>query len=401
MFAVLKVLATLTVIVIALNRKVKMGNAMLAGSTILFILSEPTLAKLANAALRTATSHSTWEILFALYFVMCLEYQFRTGGIIDGLMATARSLLRSDRVLLAMMPAFLGFLPSLGGAIFSAPLVESASKPYSLSAETKTAINYWFRHVWEYTNPIFTGMLLASQISGLSLNALISHMAWLTVLSAVIGWLLLISPLKKNRPAGNSDVNSEAGSTSYHFLLLATAPIVANFILVVFLRLPASISMALVVGAMILVLRQSIPDIRAMLLHALDSKLLWGIVGILFFQQILQQSGAINEIALLLNAVSIPPTVVIGIIAFVAGLLTGTSQGFVAIAFPFIAVMAPGDLTLAMISFVMGTAGQMLSPAHMCLLVTLDYFNADFLKTLQPVFILNIIMIMAAYASIL
>lgn len=401
MFAVLKVLATLTVIVIALNRKVKMGNAMLAGSTILFILSEPTLAKLATAALRTATSHSTWEILFALYFVMCLEYQFRTGGIIDGLMATARSLLRSDRVLLAMMPAFLGFLPSLGGAIFSAPLVESASKPYSLSAEMKTAINYWFRHVWEYTNPIFTGMLLASQISGLSLNALISHMAWLTVLSAVIGWLLLISPIKKNRPAGNNDATSEAGSTSYHFLLLATAPIIANFILVVFLKLPASISMALVVGTMILVLRQSLPDIRAMLLHALDSKLLWGIVGILFFQQILQQSGAINEIALLLNAVSIPPTVVIGIIAFVAGLLTGTSQGFVAIAFPFIAVMAPGDLTLAMISFVMGTAGQMLSPAHMCLLVTLDYFNADFLKTLRPVFILNMIMIVAAYASIL
>lgn len=401
MFAVLKVLATLAVIVIALNRKVKMGNAMLAGAAILFILSEPTLAKLANAALRTATNHSTWEILFALYFVMCLEYQFRTGGIIDGLMDTARSLLRSDRVLLAMMPAFLGFLPSLGGAIFSAPLVESASKPYSLSAETKTAINYWFRHIWEYTNPIFTGMLLASQISGLSLNALISHMAWLTVLSASIGWLLFISPLKKNQLSGNTGIVSDSGSTSYHFLLLATAPIIANFILVVFLKMPASISMALVVGAMILVLRQSLTDIRAMLLHALDSKLLWGIVGILFFQQILQQSGAINEIALLLNAVAIPPTVVIGIIAFVAGLLTGTSQGFVAIAFPFIAVMAPGDLTLAMISFVMGTAGQMLSPAHMCLLVTLDYFNADFLKTLRPVFILNIIMIVAAYASIL
>ncbi|WP_312522287.1 DUF401 family protein [Anaerospora sp.] len=401
MFAVLKVLATLAVIVIALNRKVKMGNAMLAGSAILFILSEPTLAKLANAALRTATSHSTWEILFALYFVMCLEYQFRTGGIIDGLMATARSLLRSDRVLLAMMPAFLGFLPSLGGAIFSAPLVESASKPFSLSAETKTAINYWFRHIWEYTNPIFTGMLLASQISGLSLNALISHMAWLTVLSAVIGWLLLISPLKKNQLSGNTVIISDSGSTSYHFLLLATAPIIANFILVVFLKMPASISMALVVGAMILVLRQSLTDIRAMLLHALDSKLLWGIVGILFFQQVLQQSGAINEIALLLNAISIPATVVIGIIAFVAGLLTGTSQGFVAIAFPFIAVMAPGDLTLAMISFVMGTAGQMLSPAHMCLLVTLDYFHADFLKTLRPVFILNVIMIVAAYASIL
>jgi len=31
----------------------------------------------------------------------------------------------------------------------------------------------------------------------------------------------------------------------------------------------------------------------------------------------------------------------------------------------------------------------------------LDYFNADFVKTLRPVFILNTIMIAAAYASIL
>lgn len=401
MLAVLKIAATLAVIVIALNRKVKMGIAMLAGSAILLICSEPSIAKLTTAAWRTAASHSTWEILFALYFVMCLEYQFRTGGIIDGLMAAARSLLKSDRVLLAIMPAFLGFLPSLGGAIFSAPLVESASKPYSLSSETKTTINYWFRHVWEYTNPIFTGMLLASQISGLSLSSLISHMAWLTVLSAVIGWLVLISPLKENLTAANTAGNSAPASTGYHYLLLATAPIIANFILVVFVKLPASVSMAMVVGTMIFVLHQSITDIRAMLVHALDSKLLGGIGGILFFQQILQQSGAINEIALLLHAVAIPPTVVIGIIAFVAGLLTGTSQGFVAIAFPFIAVMAPGDLTLAMISFVMGTAGQMLSPAHMCLLVTLDYFNADFFKTLRPVFVLNVIMIVAAYASIL
>jgi uncharacterized protein len=60
------------------------------------------------------------------------------------------------------MPAFLGFLPSLGGAIFSAPLVEAAGKPYDLSPERKTAINYWFRHVWEYTKSPPPGSLVTT-----------------------------------------------------------------------------------------------------------------------------------------------------------------------------------------------------------------------------------------------
>ena len=135
MFAVLKIFLTLGLIVFLLNRKVKMGNAMLAGSGLLFVLSGLTLQHLGAALKNLVSSYSTWEILFALYFVMCLEHQLRTSGIIDGLMVTSRRLLRSDRILLPLMPAFLGFLPSLGGAIFSAPLVESASKPFNLKAE--------------------------------------------------------------------------------------------------------------------------------------------------------------------------------------------------------------------------------------------------------------------------
>ncbi len=398
MLAVLKVFLTLAIIVFLLNRKIKMGNAMLAGSVFLFLVSGPSLHYLTTAVSATVTSYSTWEILFALYFVMCLEYQLRTSGTIDGLMAACRRLLKSDRILLPLMPAFLGFLPSLGGAIFSAPLVESASKSYNLNAETKTAINYWFRHIWEFTNPIFTGMLLASQLSGIPLSTLISNMAWVTVLSSIIGWLLFIAPLKGKHNTTESPVASKDDTNSgYRYIALATGPILVNFFLVVFLKLPASISMGLVVAIMIFILHQSVSEVRAVLLHALDRKLLWGIVGILFFQNILRQSGAIQDIAALLNSLEVSNAIVIGTIAFVSGLLTGTSQGFVAITFPFILVLAPGDITLAMVCFVLGTAGQMLSPAHLCLLVTLDYFKANFLKTLRPIALLEIVMVAAAY----
>jgi integral membrane protein (TIGR00529 family) len=395
MSSVALVFVTLAVIVFLLNRKVKMGLAMVAGSAIIFFATGPTPAKLWAAVAATATGRATWEIILALYFVMCLEYQLRTGGIIDGMMAAARRLFRSDRFLLVLMPTFLGFLPSLGGAIFSAPLVENAAKPYGLSSEQKTAINYWFRHVWEFTNPIFTGMLLASQLSGVPLGELVSSMLWVTAFALVIGWLALISPLKA--AAGTAHPPAADDGTGRRFLLLAAGPIMANFALVVLFRLSASVSMALVVAAMVLILRQRAADIRAMLAHALDGKMLWGVAGILFFQHILNSAGVIGDITALMDRLAVPATVVVGLVAFLGGLLTGTSQGFVAITFPFIAVLSPGDLNLVMICFVMGEAGHMFSPAHMCLLVTLDYFKADFLRSLRPVFALEALMVTAAY----
>lgn len=396
MIAAAKVLLTLATIVVLLRLKAPIGKAMIGGSLLLFALSGPTPAKLATAVWATLTSSSAWEIMLALYFVMCLEFQLRTSGIIDGLMASARSLLQSDRLLLAIMPAFLGFLPSLGGAIFSAPLVENAARQYQIAAETKAAINYWFRHVLEFTNPIMTGLLLASQISLIALDDLIIKMAWLTGITVLLGWLFLVAPLKP-LPAQPAAVEA-APPAGKKYIALAVGPILANLALVVLVKLQASVSMALVVTAMAALLRQNTAAIKAMLLHAFDRKLLWGVASIMLFQNILRQSGVVGEIGILLNQLSVPPVAAIGIIALLAGMLTGTSQGFVAISFPFIAELAPGDLTLAMISFTMGTAGQMLSPAHLCLILTLDYFKADLLKTLRPVLLMELIVIAAAYA---
>jgi Uncharacterized conserved protein len=395
MYSVVLVCVALAVIVFLLNRKVKLCLAMLAGAAIIFFAADPSPEKLATAVWSTATGYATWEIILALYFVMCLEFQLRTGGIIDGLMAAARRIFRSDRFLLALMPAFLGFLPSLGGAIFSAPLVENAAHPFNLTPEKKTAINYWFRHVWEFSNPIFTGMILASQLSGIPLGALAYNMQWATGLALLIGWLLLIAPLK---PIPDSVPHTQApgaGNGDRRYILLAAGPILANFVLVVFCRLSASVSMALVVASMVFILRQKGTGVRAMLAHALDGKLLWGIAGIIFFQNILSSAGVINDITVLMNKLAIPPVMIIGVVAFLGGLLTGTSQAFVAITFPFIALLSPGNLTLVMVCFVMGMAGQMLSPAHLCLLVTLDYFKADFLRSIRPILAMEIIMVVA------
>ena len=60
---------------------------------------------------------------------------------------------------------------------------------------------------------------------------------------------------------------------------------------------------------------------------------------------------------------------------------------------PIVAALEPGSLNLAGIAMAFGIAGQMLTPTHMCLLVTIDYFKSDFFKTLKPILILEIMIL--------
>ena len=385
MVAVLKIVVTLALVVILLQRRVNLGNAMLAGAGLLFLLSSPQLVTLEITLQQLFLTPSTWGILLALYLVMCLEFQLRTSGIIDGLMTASRALFKSDKFLLALMPAFLGFLPSLGGAIFSAPLVEAAAKPYQISPERKTAINYWFRHLWECTNPIIPALLVGSEIMRVPLGTLISHMLWVSVISLAVGWVYYIIPLRRKPSTQEASSVVPDQLAQHKYFLLALGPILGNLLLVVGFDLNPALSMLVVVAIMALVLRQKPDSLAAMFKHAFDKKLLWGITAILFFQYMLRQTGVMVDVASVLQNSGIPVLAVIGTIGFIAGLLTGASQGYVAIAFPFAAAVSLGDVNAAVTAYVAGFAGQMISPAHLCLLVTVDYFKADFLKSLRAV----------------
>jgi hypothetical protein len=143
--------------------------------------------------------------------------------------------------------------------------------------------------------------------------------------------------------------------------------------------------MALVVGLMVGVFRLRAAQIGEMFKKSFHTKLLLGLLSIFFFQQVLSVTGSVNEIVDLLRQSGVSPAVLITIITLTVGLLTGQMTSFVAITFPIVNVIAPGDINLVTIGYVMGVVGTMLSPAHLCLVVTLDYFKASIINSLKPV----------------
>ena len=157
----------------------------------------------------------------------------------------------------------------------------------------------------------------------------------------------------------------------------------------------ASVSTFLVVAAMffILILAKRPVGLKEIFLGAFDWKMSLNICCILYFIQLLEVTEILQEIVFAFQSSPLPIPVIIACVSFIIGILTGMSQGHVAIVMPIVAAMGTGNLNLAGIAMAFGIAGQMLTPTHVCLIVTLDYFKTDLLKTLKPLVLCEILIL--------
>ena len=391
----LVVIAAMILIVVLLRFKVLIGPAILSGGLLIWLFESRSFEKLWVAFTETLTMQRTWDLLLCLYFVMCLEVELRKSGSLHGMVVTLRNIFSSNKVTLAFMPAFLGLLPSLGGARFSAPIVQEASEGIAVDDEQKSAINLWFRHIFEFSNPLMPGVILACGIANVSIGDLIDQVGWVTILCFVLGWIFLIVPLKITDPEKATNTQHDR-SIDWKSLILAFGPIVTSFLLIVAFDVQAALAMGLVVVAFIPLyfwFKRPI-SVKSVFTESLDKKLFFNVVCILYFIQLLAVIGTLDEIVNVFNNSALPQAVIIACLSFIFGVMTGMGQGYIAIVMPIVALMAPGNIVLVGIAMVYGMAGQMVTPTHLCILVTVEYFKSRLWKTIGKCGVLSLLMIL-------
>lgn len=382
-------------IVVLLRFKVLIGPAILSGGLLIWLFESRSFEKLWVAFTETLTMQRTWDLLLCLYFVMCLEVELRKSGSLHGMVVTLRNIFSSNKVTLAFMPAFLGLLPSLGGARFSAPIVQEASEGIAVDDEQKSAINLWFRHIFEFSNPLMPGVILACGIANVSIGDLIDQVGWVTILCFVLGWIFLIVPLKITNPEKATNTQHDR-AIDWKSLILAFGPIVTSFLLIVAFDVQAALAMGLVVVAFIPLyfwFKRPI-SVKSVFTESLDKKLFFNVVCILYFIQLLTVIGTLDEIVNVFNNSALPQAVIIACLSFIFGVMTGMGQGYIAIVMPIVALMAPGNIVLVGIAMVYGMAGQMVTPTHLCILVTVEYFKSRLWKTIGKCGVLSLLMIL-------
>jgi integral membrane protein (TIGR00529 family) len=172
-------------------------------------------------------------------------------------------------------------------------------------------------------------------------------------------------------------------------LAVSLLPIIASLVLVVVFKLNLSIAMAAIVATLLVVYRYSPREIGTAVRESISLNVMLMVFGIMAFKYMLDASGAIERLPVLFRESGMPPVAVYFTLPFLVGLLTGLTVGFVGSTFPIIVAMAGGhpDPAVVTFAFASGFSGVMLSPTHLCLLLTVQYFKADLAGTYRLMYV--------------
>ncbi|MEW5726029.1 MAG: DUF401 family protein, partial [Thermodesulfobacteriota bacterium] len=389
--ALLKVALSFALI-LGLNRlKAPLSGALLIGAIALGLGMGLSPAGLLAAGGRSLVEPETVALLIIVGVILALSRILADSGQLDRIVSSFTSLVADARITAMVMPALIGLLPMPGGALFSAPMVDSACRREKVSPEIKTVVNYWFRHIWEYWWPLYPGVVLAVSLLGVQAWRFMLVQFPLTLISVGAGLVFILPLLPRNHGRAPADPAPVRRWAEFRrevrpiTLVVLALPAVWLFELVTRVSLPRLTSVFLGLGlCLVWVIVQNRPRPGAVVKAALNRStgaLILVILGIMVFKGVLIESRAVAGIQAEMVRYHIPPLAVILIMPFLSGLITGVAVGFVGASFPLIVPLLAGRegldlLAHASLAYAFGYMGMMLSPVHVCFLVTKDYFAA-------------------------
>mgnify|MGYP005854743619 CR=1 FL=1 len=398
--------------------RLHLSLSLFAGSVVLAFWMGLGAYALTGIILTSAMNLQTIGILLIVWLIMVMSKIMKEAGQMDRLVASFSRLSGDPRTVGSVMTALIGLLPMPGGALFSAPMVDASLARLPVNKEQKTIINYWFRHIWEYWWPIFPGVILALALLKVETWIYISSMAPVTIISIGAGVLFILRPIRHTGQEETRQISWQA----FRGFLKEIFPIL---IIIIFVLLQAVLKGVLAMAGLSFVLPGALAilpglvaaliwvaasnhlpgyRIRAAVLDRGSVSLLLLIMAIMVFQGVLKESQAALQIRSELLAYEIPVALVIMLLPFIAGFITGIGVGFVGTSFPLIIPMFPenslaGYLSSAALAFTFGFMGMMLSPVHLCFLVTKDYYGASLIKSYRYL-LLPALTVMATVAGI-
>jgi len=374
--AVAGLVLAVALIVILVRLRFDLGLSLFAGAAVVGLFSGLGVLGVLTALGRACIAPPTVQLVFVIAFIMLLAALCSHFGYMDMFARALKRLIADRRVSLCLMPAFGGLLPMPGGAMWSAPLVQNVDRQSEISPEQRTFVNYWFRHVWEYVLPVYPGLVLAAAILGVPITHLVRGQVHLTVASIVSGAVVVLLTIKRG---GHTDVAAESKAKALRLLLYGIWPFAFVIILVLGFKQDLLIVLASAILLMWLVTRTRPREFVRLAWKSFSPASLSVVLGVMGFKEIMTAGGVVEVLPGLLASLHIPNVLVLFFIPLLVGLLTGITQAFVGVAFPVIMpFIHKGDSSLAFaaLAYSGGFLGVLLSPVHLCLILTHQYFKA-------------------------
>jgi len=207
----LKILAIVVTLVVFLRFKLNLTLAILFTTVLTVVLLGINLKEAILSSGQILIEAKTLQLFIIILMVLYIGSILKSKGFFDRLINSLNCMIRDKRIVAMVGPSIIGFLPSPGGALLSAPLVDVSTKEMNLKPEFLTFLNFWFRHFWEFIWPVYAGLLIFQRISDIPLKKIILYQSPFTLLNILTGLIVSIYYFKKHgikqsRPESYNDL---------------------------------------------------------------------------------------------------------------------------------------------------------------------------------------------------
>jgi integral membrane protein (TIGR00529 family) len=394
-----KFLLLVVLLILLLRWKVDLSLAVLVITLLTVALFRVGLPAAGRGAWAGLCARETLELFLIIVLVQYIGAVQKSRRMYDRLIDALNTMIRDKRLVAMVSPAIIGFLPMPGGALLSAPLVQVSTDKMKLKPAFNAFLNFWFRHDWELIWPLYAGLLLFQTMSRIPMRRIILFQLPFSILHIVMGLAVSFLYFRRHGIRREHPGPSNGLHATLRDFFAGTWPILA-VILLFFVKvkplLPLPLHWALLLVAAILSVwkKVGVREIGAIVFAKTTIRSLLVIAAVIVFQRVLQVSSAFDTLKTMDISLGLV-VLFIFLVSFTVAFLTGVNTAYIAIAFPVLLPLIqhlPNYFYLSLYIYVIGFAGILVSPLHLCLVLTNEYFGASLLDVYRymaiPIFLM-------------
>jgi len=319
---------------------------------------------------KTAVYPQTWETILVIYGIYVIMEVMRETKDSDRFSKAMISFFPYKQSI-ALIPFSIGILPMPGGAMFTAPMVKEIAEKERMKPLDAVAINYWFRHSAEFSWILYPAVILESSIIGIKLQKVFLLQLPITVLALIGGWITFKLP--------RFYINRKGDLRDLFFYSLP--------ILIIIIGVMIGVK-GFVIVPLVSIIYASIKNKFVSFVRAFKLDIFAIIYLTFFYKFYLSESGILKDFVNGLESVSISPWIIITFTPLILGIMTGITYASFSITIPitdFFVKSGYLPFSAYFLNYYFSVTGVLLSPVHLCLLLTSQFFDqkmSDVLKRL-------------------
>ncbi|MFC1909826.1 DUF401 family protein [Chloroflexota bacterium] len=373
-------LISIVCILVLLRLRLHPGYAIFVGGVVISLTAMPVSAA-PSLLWQAFWNFETLTLLVVVVAALAMSSIMQQKGLLLELAGTMEKV--TPKLAIHVIPAVIGLVPMPAGAVVSATAGGDLSKKLGLNPEQSTFTNYWFRHIWELSLPVYSNVIAASILLRVSLSTMLATMFPMTVLAVLSGllvswWTLRKAPLRTGKRPPIKTIIYKLFRASWPILLL---------VIMVLAGLEAIIAFPVVLALLAIVQRASLKQVGKALRQGADYKILFLVYAVIFYKIIIESSDAALSVFSDMQMLGVPVMALLVILPLLIGFITGVSIAYVGISFPLLLpIIAPEtgiNHYALLLAFTSGIVGMHLSPLHLCLVLSAEYFKARLINVFK------------------